>query len=72
MYWQVYLHKTVLAAEWMMMRILERAGEIARRWHRGLGHPCPCPLSRRKTWTGPVSLRTQKYWLRFVPSTTTM
>ena len=25
MYWQVYLHKTVLAAEWMMMGILDRA-----------------------------------------------
>jgi len=31
MYWQVYLHKTVLSAEWMMMRILDRAGELARR-----------------------------------------
>ncbi len=25
MYWQVYLHKTVLAAEYMMMRLLKRA-----------------------------------------------
>jgi HD superfamily phosphohydrolase len=29
MYWQVYLHKTVIAAEWMMMGILERARELA-------------------------------------------
>ncbi|MDC0600640.1 HD domain-containing protein [Flavobacteriales bacterium] len=28
MYWQVYLHKTVLAAEWMMMGILERARDL--------------------------------------------
>ena len=30
MYWQVYLHKTVLAAENMMMMILKRAGELSR------------------------------------------
>ena len=30
MYWQVYLHKTVLAAENMMMMILKRAGEMSR------------------------------------------
>lgn len=28
MYWQVYLHKTVLAAEYMLMNILERAKEV--------------------------------------------
>ena len=30
MYWQVYLHKTVLAAEWMMMGVLERARDLVR------------------------------------------
>ncbi len=29
MYWQVYLHKTVLVAEQMLVRILERARELA-------------------------------------------
>lgn len=29
MYWQVYLHKTVLAAEQMLVKIIERATEIA-------------------------------------------
>lgn len=29
MYWQVYLHKTVIAAEQMLMRILERARHLA-------------------------------------------
>ena len=29
MYWQVYLHKTVLAAEYMLMRILKRAKFLA-------------------------------------------
>lgn len=29
MYWQVYLHKTVLAAEYMLMRLLKRAKELA-------------------------------------------
>jgi len=28
MYWQVYLHKTVLAAEKMLVKIIERAREI--------------------------------------------
>ena len=28
MYWQVYLHKTVLAAEKMIIKIIERAREI--------------------------------------------
>ena len=30
MYLQVYLHKTVLAAEWMMMGVLERARDLVR------------------------------------------
>jgi hypothetical protein len=30
MYWQVYLHKTVLAAEYTLMRILKRAKELSR------------------------------------------
>jgi HD superfamily phosphohydrolase len=30
MYWQVYLHKTVLSAEKMLVRIIERAKELAR------------------------------------------
>ena len=29
MYWQVYLHKTVIAAEMMLVKILERARELA-------------------------------------------
>src|SRR5207237_4789344 len=28
MYWQVYLHKTVMAAEKMLVRIIERANEL--------------------------------------------
>lgn len=30
MYWQVYLHKTVIAAEQLLVKILERARELAR------------------------------------------
>lgn len=29
MYWQVYLHKTVLSAEYLLMKILKRAKEVA-------------------------------------------
>ena len=34
MYWQVYLHKTVLAAENMLIRILERAAFIAKKGYQ--------------------------------------
>ena len=30
MYWQVYLHKTVLVAEYMLMRVLKRANELSK------------------------------------------
>ncbi len=30
MYWQVYLHKTVISAEFMLVKVLERAKELAR------------------------------------------
>jgi uncharacterized protein len=33
MYWQVYLHKTVLSAEKMVVRIMERAKELVRAGH---------------------------------------
>ncbi len=29
MYWQVYLHKTVISAEYMMIRLLQRASDLA-------------------------------------------
>ncbi|TZF85749.1 HD domain-containing protein (plasmid) [Pedobacter sp. BS3] len=29
MYWQVYLHKTVIAGEWLLVKILERAKNLA-------------------------------------------
>ena len=60
MYWQVYLHKTVLAAEWMMMRILERARESGPpQGERRVVHPGPGALPRRRTWTAPVSWPTR-------------
>ncbi len=31
MYWQVYLHKTVLAAEYTLMRVLKRANELSKK-----------------------------------------
>lgn len=31
MYWQVYLHKTVISAEFLLVKILERAKEIAKK-----------------------------------------
>ena len=41
MYWQVYLHKTVLAAEWMMMGILERARDLVLQGEGRVDHPSP-------------------------------
>ncbi len=43
MYWQVYLHKTVLAAEMLLVKIIERAKELI-----GKGHPvvsCSIPFN---------------------------
>lgn len=31
MYWQVYLHKTVIAAEWLLVNILTRAKELSKK-----------------------------------------
>ena len=40
MYWQVYLHKTVIAAEQMLVKILERAKEISGQGRRLFASPC--------------------------------
>lgn len=42
MYWQVYLHKTSLAADHMLVNVLERAKFLAR--EKGVALPCPAPL----------------------------
>ncbi|MCF8308900.1 MAG: HD domain-containing protein [Bacteroidales bacterium] len=34
MYWQVYMHKTVLAAEYLLMKILRRAKDLAMSGHK--------------------------------------
>lgn len=34
MYWQVYLHKTVISAEYMLMKVLKRAKELTKRGHQ--------------------------------------
>lgn len=34
MYWQVYLHKTVLAAEYLMLKILKRVRELYKKGHK--------------------------------------
>jgi len=40
MYWQVYLHKTVIAAEQMLVKILERAKELASDGAQLFATPC--------------------------------
>jgi uncharacterized protein len=40
MYWQVYLHKTVIAAEQMLVKILERAKEITLEGRNLFASPC--------------------------------
>jgi HD superfamily phosphohydrolase len=42
MYWQVYLHKTVLAAEFRMMQIMQRARALARAGEKLFGTPELC------------------------------
>jgi len=39
MYWQVYLHKTVLSAEHMLMNILKRAKEVSKRGEKLFASP---------------------------------
>lgn len=39
MYWQVYLHKTSVAAEQLLIRLLERAVELSRRGEKLFGSP---------------------------------
>ncbi len=41
MYWQCYLHKTSVAAELILTRILKRAKELT---HKGVSLPCSSPL----------------------------
>jgi HD superfamily phosphohydrolase len=40
MYWQVYLHKTVIAAEQMLVKILERAKELSQEGRNLFASPC--------------------------------
>lgn len=40
MYWQVYLHKTVIAAEQMLVKILERAKELSHEGRNLFASPC--------------------------------
>ena len=40
MYWQVYLHKTVIAAEQMLVKILERAKELTQEGRNLFASPC--------------------------------
>ncbi|MEJ7779180.1 MAG: HD domain-containing protein [Daejeonella sp.] len=40
MYWQVYLHKTVIAAEQMLVKILERAKELSDEGRKLFASPC--------------------------------
>lgn len=40
MYWQVYLHKTVIAAEQMLVKILERAKELSSEGRDLFASPC--------------------------------
>jgi hypothetical protein len=40
MYWQVYLHKTVIAAEQMLVKILERAKELSAEGRKLFASPC--------------------------------
>ncbi len=42
MYWQVYLHKTVIAAEQMLFKIMERAKELVQQGQQIPANPCLC------------------------------
>lgn len=40
MYWQVYLHKTTVASEKMLLNVLNRAKELVRNGHKIFAPPC--------------------------------
>ncbi|MBP7772225.1 MAG: HD domain-containing protein [Bacteroidia bacterium] len=50
MYWQVYLHKTVVGAERLLISILKRAGELVRSGHHLFATPA-LDLFLRNTYT---------------------
>lgn len=61
MYWQVYLHKTVIAAEQMLVKILERAKELSGEGRNLFASPCfsyflKNSLSREEFSTDPRNL----------------
>lgn len=61
MYWQVYLHKTVIAAEQMLVKILERAKELSDEGRNLFASPCfsyflKNSLSREEFSTDPRNL----------------
>ncbi|HZF99408.1 MAG TPA: HD domain-containing protein [Chitinophagales bacterium] len=60
MYWQVYLHKTVVAAEQMMVKTFERA-----RWlsHQGVDVPAPAAMRYFLKRTGAPDVEHANEWL---------
>ena len=62
MYWQVYLHKTVIAAEQMLVKILERAKELAISGKKLFATPCFAhflnnSVTKEQFMTDPVHLK---------------
>jgi len=60
MYWQVYLHKTVLSAEFLLMNTLLRAKELTR---KGIKVPAGIQLDFFLTSTAGFSIDNQHEWL---------
>lgn len=57
MYWQVYLHKTVLSAEYLLVNILKRAKEIASGTSPKSKAPSPKPKENSQDLFGTPALR---------------
>lgn len=60
MYWQVYLHKTVVAAEQMMVKTFERARYLT---HQGVDVPAPYAMQYFLKRTGAPDIEHASEWL---------
>jgi len=60
MFWQVYLHKTAVAAEKMMINTLKRAKELSMNGERLFASPCPILLLEERDHRWPTSRTTVK------------
>ena len=71
MYWQVYLHKTVVAAEYMLIHVLRRAKELALAGTEIFGSPSLLyfltqHITEDDFKNNPITLITSRNWMMLI------